>query len=295
MSLESDKKVQIKVGLFVLIGLLLAATMVTYFGRLGEGLKKYYSLRVEYENASGLLNGADVLMSGAKIGKTASSPEILPGLDGVSVYLKIYDHVEIPEGSVFAIGSSGLLGDRFVNIELPKDALTRGKIPRDSTVPGQREKGIGEMMEASGDVVAEVKTMIKKVNVVVDRLDTELLKTDTLKDLSASIANLKQTTATLAESSKKVNVILDTAGGKMDGLMTDASATMKSAKATADEFKTVAGDVQLIVRNVKRGEGALGMLLSNQEFANNLKGFVANLRQNGILFYRDRGKKPPTE
>lgn len=291
MTPESDKKVQIKVGIFVLIGLVMAASMVTYFGRLGEGLKSYYSLRVEYENAAGLLSGADIMMSGAKIGRTVSPPTVLPNLDGVYVDLKIYDYVKIPEGSVFTIGSSGLLGDRFVNIELPKDATKLPKIPPGTTVIGKREAGIGEFMEQGGDVVAEVKTLVKKVNEVVARLDTEVLNTGTLRDFSASVANLKQTTATLAESSKKVDGILDSTSGKIDGLLNDASATMKSAKATVADFQTAAGDAQLIIRDVKRGKGALGMLLSNEEFANNLKDFVANLRQSGILFYKDRAAR----
>jgi len=288
MTPESDRKVQIKVGIFVLIGLVMAASMVTYFGRLGEGLKSYYSLRVEYENAAGLLNGADIMMSGAKIGRTVSAPTVLKNMDGVYVDLKIYDFVKIPEGSVFTIGSSGLLGDRFVNIELPKDAVKLPKIPPGTTVLGKRESGIGEFMEQGGDVVAEVKTLVKKVNEVVARLDTEVLKTDTLRDFSASVANLKQTTATLADSSKKVDGILDSASGKIDGLLTDAAATVKSAKGTVEQFQVTATDAQTIVRDVKRGKGALGMLLSNEEFANNLKDFVGNLRQSGILFYKDR-------
>ncbi|HEY5792556.1 MAG TPA: MlaD family protein [Chthoniobacterales bacterium] len=291
MTPESEKKVQTKVGIFVLIGLLVAASMVTYFGRLGEGLKRYYALRVEYENASGLLGGANVLMSGAKVGRTATGPQILPGLDGVYVDLKIYDYVKIPEGSVFTIGSSGLLGDRFVNIELPPNARERAPIGPDATVKGKRESGISEFMEQGGDVVAEVKEVLQKINVVISRLDAELLKSDTLKDLGDSIANLKTTTATLAESSKKVNGILDSTGGKLDGLMTDASATMKSARATADELKGAVADAQTVIQNVKRGRGALGMLLSNQEFADNLRNFVANLRQSGVLFYRDRSQR----
>jgi len=291
MTPESEKKVQIKVGIFVLIGLVIAASMVTYFGRLGEGIKRYYPLRVEYENAAGLLSGADVMMSGAKIGRTVSAPHILPDMNGVFVDLKVYDYVKIPEGSVFTIGSSGLLGDRFVNIELPKDAVKQPAIQPGTTVAGRREAGIGEFMEQGGDVVAEVKTLVKKINEVVARLDAEVLKTDTLRDFSASVANLKQTTATLAESSKKVDGILDSTSGKIDGLMDEATATMKSAKATVDNFKVAAGDAQVILRDVKRGKGALGMLLSNQEFANNLRDFVANLRQSGILFYKDRASR----
>ena len=33
--------------------------------------------------------------------------------------LKIYDYIKVPEGSKFTVGSSGLLGDRFVNVVMP--------------------------------------------------------------------------------------------------------------------------------------------------------------------------------
>ncbi len=85
-----------------------------------------------------------------------------------------------------------------------------------------------------------------------------------------------------------MNAILDASGGKIDGLLEEASAAMKSARTTADELKVTVRDAQAIVADVKKGRGALGMLLSNQEFANNLRDFVANLRQSGILFYKDR-------
>ena len=38
---------------------------------------------------------------------------------GVAVPLRIYDYVKIPKGSKFSVGSSGLLGDRFVNVMMP--------------------------------------------------------------------------------------------------------------------------------------------------------------------------------
>ena len=62
-----------------------------------------------------LLKGSDVLLAGARIGKVAGGPRLVREGDGVAVPLKIYDYVKVPEGTKFTVGSSGLLGDRFVN------------------------------------------------------------------------------------------------------------------------------------------------------------------------------------
>ena len=105
-----------RVGIFMAIGLSVIALMVVYFGRFGDTMRKYYDLKVEYPNASGLINGAKVLLAGARVGMVDKGPDILPDMDGVSVMLKIYEEVKIPSDSEFTIGSSGLLGDKFVQI-----------------------------------------------------------------------------------------------------------------------------------------------------------------------------------
>ena len=118
---------QLRVGIFMGIGLLAIALMVVYLGRFGESIRDYYQIRVEYPNASGIYKGASVLLAGARVGSVESDPVILPDLDGVYVNLKIYKELQIPSASRFTIGSSGLLGDRFVQIALDKDAKSSSR------------------------------------------------------------------------------------------------------------------------------------------------------------------------
>src|SRR5688572_6604213 len=96
---NSENITQARVGVFVLLGLVAICAMVVYFGRFGDGLKTYYELRVEYSNASGLFAGADVLLAGAKVGAVKEGPYVLDSMRGVYVILKIYDGVQVPEGS----------------------------------------------------------------------------------------------------------------------------------------------------------------------------------------------------
>src|SRR2546430_9586771 len=114
-----ERGLEFKVGICVVVGLAMLGALLVQFGRLGEGFKTYYAVTVRFNNASGLLKGSDVLLAGARIGKVAGGPRLVREGDGVAVPLKIYDYVKVPEGTKFTLGSSGLLGDRFVVVTQP--------------------------------------------------------------------------------------------------------------------------------------------------------------------------------
>src|SRR3954466_11961676 len=108
---EQDRSLELKVGIFVAIGLTILAALVVQFGRLGEGFKNYYGITVHFPDASGLLKGSDVLLGGAKIGHVSGPPGLVASGRGVDVPLRIFDYAKISTGSVITVGSSGLLGD----------------------------------------------------------------------------------------------------------------------------------------------------------------------------------------
>ncbi len=55
VSTMTERGSQLKVGIFMAIGLAAIAAMVVYFGRFGDSVRGYYQIRVEYPNASGIL------------------------------------------------------------------------------------------------------------------------------------------------------------------------------------------------------------------------------------------------
>src|SRR6266567_1968048 len=136
-----ERGLEFKVGAFVFVGLAMLGALVVQFGRLGEGLKTYYPLTVRFTDASGLLKGSDVLLAGAKIGRVSAGPRLVREGNGVEVPLRIYDYVQIPAGSKFTVGSSGLLGDRFVNVAMPAGKPS-SFVPKNSTIDGTRETGM---------------------------------------------------------------------------------------------------------------------------------------------------------
>src|SRR5580698_7633093 len=112
--MSTDRKhVEWIVGLFLFIGFGVVASMVVVFGRVGQGFQKMYSLTVEFPNASGLVKGSDVMLSGARIGVAKRAPALTGDHYRVAVELAMKESVLIPRGSVFQIRSNGMLGDSY--------------------------------------------------------------------------------------------------------------------------------------------------------------------------------------
>lgn len=274
-----ERGLEFKVGAFVFVGLTMIGALVVQFGRLGEGFKTYYPITVRFTDASGLLKGSDVLLAGARIGKVAGGPHMVHEGNGVEVPLKIYDYIKIPDGSKFTVGSSGLLGDRFVNVTMPP-GRPKNFIAPNSHLNGTRETGIDDLTRAGGALVSDLRGTVHDIDGTVTRLNEEALSPANIDNLKASIAHLHDATGTLAESSKK-----------LDGVIEKADSTMDSTKKAADDLQTTILEARKVLQRATQGKGLLAMLLTNQEVANDLRALIANLRAHGVLFYRDTAPK----
>lgn len=281
-----ERGLEFKVGAFVFVGLAMLAALVVQFGRLGEGFKTYYPLTVRFTDASGLLKDSDVLLAGAKIGHVAGGPRLVHEGHGVAVPLRIYDYVKIPAGSKFEVGSSGLLGDRFVSVTMPPGQPSE-YIPKNAYIEGTRQTGIDDLTREGGALVNDMRGAVQNINATVTRLNQEALSRANMQNLKQSIEHLNETTGALAESSKK-----------LDGVIEKADSTIGSAKKAADDMQLVMADARKAAQAATRvfdeatkGNGLLATLLGNQELANDLRALVRNLRAHGVLFYHDTASK----
>jgi phospholipid/cholesterol/gamma-HCH transport system substrate-binding protein len=282
-----ERGLEFKVGIFVFVGLAMVGALLVQFGRLGEGFKTYYQLTVRFNDASGLLKGSDVLLAGARIGKVAAGPRLVREGDGVAVPLKIYDYVKVPEGTKFTVGSSGLLGDRFVNVTMPPGP-PKAYLPPNAYVNGARETGIDDLTRSGGALVNDLRGTVQKIDTTVDRLNQDTLSRANMDNLKSSMEHLNEASGALAQSSKK-----------LDGVVEQADSAMASAKKAADDLQNAIGDTRKVLRSATQGKGVVATLLNDQTLASDLHALVTNLRTHGVLFYRDSAataqSKPPEQ
>lgn len=253
-----DPRTETKVGLFVLFGLLVVAVTVVYFGRLGQGLQKFYDLEVDFPNASGLLAGSDVLLGGARIGYVVKPPRVLPAMQGVAVELKIQDDVALPVMSKFIIGSSGLLGNRFIDVIVDPKADLSDILKPGANIQGVRETGIEDITRDTSEVMADVRKAVGTLNKTLDRLDSTALSQDSLQDLRETIANLKSGSSGFVEIGK-----------------------------AADNLEAAAADARKLMSTARSGSGPLPMLLNDKQAASDLRAILSNVRRHGVLWYKD--------
>lgn len=253
-----DPRTETKVGLFVLFGLLVVAVTVVYFGRLGQGLQKFYDLEVDFPNASGLLAGSDVLLGGARIGYVVKPPRVLPAMQGVAVELKIQDDVALPVMSKFIIGSSGLLGNRFIDVIVDPKADLSDILKPGANIQGVRETGIEDITRDTSEVMADVRKAVGTLNKTLDRLDSTALSQDSLQDLRETIANLKSGSSGFVEIGK-----------------------------AADNLEAAAADARKLMSTARSGSGPLPMLLNDKQAAGDLRAILSNVRRHGVLWYKD--------
>jgi phospholipid/cholesterol/gamma-HCH transport system substrate-binding protein len=282
-----ERGLEFKVGIFVFVGLAMVGALLVQFGRLGEGVKTYYQLTVRFNDASGLLKGSDVLLAGARIGKVSAGPRLVREGNAVAVPLKIYDYVKVPEGTKFSVGSSGLLGDRFVNVTMPPGP-PKAYLAPNAYVNGARETGIDDLTRSGGALVNDLRGTVQKIDTTVDRLNQDTLSPANMDNLKSSMEHLNQATNALAQSSQK-----------LDGVVEQADSAMTSAKKAADDLQNAIGDTRKVLRSATQGKGVVATLLNDQTLANDLHALVSNLRAHGVLFYRDSAataqSKPPEQ
>ena len=307
---NESRGIEWKVGIFMLIGLGVIAFMAIKFGRLSQGLKKYYVITAEFPNASGLLKGADVYMAGARVGFTADAPELIEGRYAVEVELKIKDGVKIPRGSAFLISSSGFLGDAFVSINPPETPDLNDILRDDEYVIGTRLEGLGDLTAKGGDVMDELKKRLQELEAPIKDISSRVLAEKNLKALDETFSSLSELTRDLKGSVKGIDDVIAKAKEAVDSV----KETVSSVKAPIEKVDAAAGDLKATLAEIKNaataadkaiesaktllnkansGKGALGMLLADKETSDNLKALIRNLREHGILWYKNKTQTAP--
>ena len=305
MSSES-KGSELYVGVFLAIGLAILAAMLVRFGGVSQSFTNFYSVTVEFPNASGLVKDAQVLLAGARIGYVEQPPILLVRENfGVAVKLKIREDVPLPRDATFVVDQSGLLGDCYIDVLPPAQIDRKNLIQSGETVQGGTKPGLGALQQQGTVTLTKLTESLDELKKLIVDLDRDLLNKQNMKALSDTFANLKVTTDNLSVSTKKLDAILE----KGDGAVAAAKKTFETADlAAADlrtsmtEFKKVAETADKtmesartfvdtgnrVLKKAEGGDGALGMLLTDKETAANLKSFVTNLKRSGPVFYKDR-------
>ena len=106
---------EMAVGMFLVAGFVCVAYLSIKLGNLNLFSDNTYAVEADFTTVSGLKAGAAVEIAGVKIGRVASIT-LDPGSYQAHVKMAIQRGVQIQEDSIASIRTSGIIGDKYVNV-----------------------------------------------------------------------------------------------------------------------------------------------------------------------------------
>jgi phospholipid/cholesterol/gamma-HCH transport system substrate-binding protein len=262
------QNLETKVGIFLMAGIVVICTLILFFGEVGDIFKPTYSLTVKFANASGLLKGSDVYLAGALIGKVTTDPQPIPDTQEVQVHLKINSSVRIRENASYVIGSSGLLGDLYVEV---KPVEYGPDVPEDKRAPYVKDGAVieGATSSSINDLTNSAEPLIKKANDIAAKLDDMITRLNDDVLSGTSTQDLKETIA------------------KLRDMVDNGDSMVKHADELAVQSKSLIGHADNFFEEAENGHGTVSLLLNDRETRDNIRDLIINLKEHGPVFYHD--------
>ena len=236
----------IKLGAFVLSGLVLVILAFFIIGRNNNIFGNRFTLKVRFENLNGLTEGSNVLFSGLQAG-TVKQIELINS-NTIEVTMQISSKVKdfINKNAVAAVGTEGLMGNKVVNITPVKGI--------------SRKVSEGDLLQAKS--MANMDEIIEKLSQTNNNV--------------ASISEVLKGTVMRIDSSAVLKLINDKEIGA------SLKASLKNIYKTTYNANEMTRDLSLMVNDIKNGKGAAGVLLTDNSTANALRNAVLEIKTAGV-------------
>jgi phospholipid/cholesterol/gamma-HCH transport system substrate-binding protein len=260
---------ELRVGLFVLVGLSVLAAGIFYVTGAGTIGPKYRLISYLPE-VSGLSNGAPVRLDGVEVGNVESI-KLAPRTANIArdknrniqVVLRVGKKYQedILTDSTASLVTEGLLGNRYVEV-------TRGftvvPLKDNEEVKGTEEKALKEVVERSADMLGNLQAL-----------------SDSVQELLAGVKQGKGTLGKLLTDEQAYNH-LNSILAKSDVVLTNVQAghgTLGKLVVSDEMYNKVdqgLDNVNLILTDVRSQKGTIGKLLYDPTLYDQAKQAIAN-------------------
>lgn len=305
----NQRRLLVRVGLFVVLGLILASVLVILFSKGFTLGKPTYEILMRTSNVGGIKRGAAVLMAGVPVG-AVGPVDLTPDGRAVVVHLRILKNVIIRNDASFVIEQAGFLGDQYVSIVPTKN---EGAVLKDGDlVSGAEPFNLQESARAATEFLRRADDTIRQLNAVVGRLDRTLLTEKNLTNVSVTLSNFRDISARVNGTSTRLDALIESNAPAVsmgvsnlvsfsDSLEQIAAELKQAVAANRDQataaisnFNSASATVNRLLNDLASGQGLAGSLLHDAELhsqwrltVSNLSVLSSNLNRFGLLY------KPP--
>ncbi|MCA2977215.1 MAG: MCE family protein [Myxococcaceae bacterium] len=259
---ERERRIIIRAGLFIALGLGLALLVVFVIGKERNLFDKQNVYTGAFENVDGLQFDSPVRLGGVNVGRVTSirfgsdlgDKRIIVTMEVVKKY-----EARIRKDSVARITNRGVLGDKAVDISIgnpDQPALADGAELQTGT-----SGDISSILKATGEIIDNTVGITRDLRSGVATYTSPELQKD-VKEAVTSVKNILRE----VETGKGLlhAVVYD------KGLTSDVKAILSEASASAARLDAAVTKVDGLLADVKAGQGTLHALIYDKKIADSL-------------------------
>jgi len=288
----SQSRLELRVGVFVLIGLLLLAVLLLLFSKGTSFFGPSFELRLRCGNVGGIKTGANVLLSGVPVGRVAGVA-LDPNGKGVTIFLRISSRYHIFEDARFEIEQFGFLGDQYIAV-YPGENKGR-QLKSGDEIVSQNPFNMQETVAKAADTISKIGQAATNANQAITDVRRLVLTEQSLNNFSSALDRFAALTADAMIAVSNVNVLvatnalpvtlavsnLNSFSGELTSLTTQMTGLItnnESEVTTAiKNIENASGMLTNLLHELQTRQGVAGRLLRDEEMASNLSAIVSNL------------------
>jgi len=313
----NKSRLEWKVGLFVLIGLVLLALLLLQFSKGVTFPGQTYIIKLRAANIGGLKVKSQVLMAGVQVG-TVSDIVLSPHGTNVTSSLKIFKQYVIHKDARFVIEQAGFLGDQYVSIMPTRNA---GDIFHEGDIAvAEAPFNMQEVARSAAGFLQRIDETALRLNDAIADVRRLVLNEQTLTNLSAAVGNMRVVSEKAIGTMDNLDALVSTnspaLGHASSNLlvfteeMKEFSSGLGAILATnSDQIHSAVKNIEsstvvlkTVLDELQAGKGLAGALLKNEkladsvsQIADNLSITTSNLNRLGLWGILWQHKPPKTD
>lgn len=216
-------EVEVKVGIFVAIGLGLVMFGIVMVGGGQSIFQRSYSYKARFNQIEGLVEGATVKIAGIKVGQV-TNVELLHDKNQVIVTFSVASryHKSIHDGSTVGIQTQGMLGDRYLIVY---SGNSDSPVAKEGTeLKAEAPKDLKDYLSDADEVLDKLKGSLGHIDTILGSFAREGRSETFFRNISGFSNNMNDGTKGLREASSHLNSILtkiDRGEGTIGSLVND--------------------------------------------------------------------------
>ncbi|VXB30873.1 Phospholipid/cholesterol/gamma-HCH transport system substrate-binding protein [Flavobacterium sp. 9AF] len=284
---------KLRLGMFVIIGLLLFTAGVYFIGQRQNMFGKSIEISAQFNNINGLQKGNNVRYSGINVGIVKDITMINDSIIKVDLLIeeKMIQHIK--KDAIATISTDGLVGNMIVNIIPGKGEQILVK--QGDFIKSYTKIGADDMLntlsltnENAALLTVDLLKITNAINKEKGPLGMLINDSTASNDIKQIVANLKQTSYEASKTIRLLNGIITSINfdKSVAGLLLNDTLQAKKMKTiianleiTSLNINKTIDSLNKTIVNVKNGKGAINYLSNDKEFVENLDQTIKNLNE----------------